>query len=162
MTVYNKIIHKTNSEATFGCTLLGWGYNKDAKLGCYTNEFGPAPHTLCSFPFHYNGQSFYGCIKSDVPSSQHLACKIFFKWVNENNIAAGKINKDGSYSIEYHSRFFSSEKNGSQRHVRCYNPSLIDNGWCGTCYDFMGSSTKKYEEGYCSGRRKGNPYNIIF
>ena len=148
--VYIKLI------LTFGCNWLGWGHTttpgKYGKSLCYTNEFGPAPHTLCSFPFSYKGHVFSDCIKTDVPSSRNPVCRNFFKWANKVKLKSEEKNLDSSYSIEY-----PSFKTGRRRvhHVRCYNPGVIDHGWCGTCYDFLGDSIQKNDEGYCSTNRKG-------
>ena len=145
--VYIKLI------LTFECNSLGWGHTTPGKYGkslCYTNEFGPAPHTLCSFPFIHRNEVFRGCIKADVPSSRHPVCRNFFKWANKVKLKSKEKNLDSSYSIEFH-RF----KTGRVHHVRCYNPGIRDHGWCGTCYDFQGDSIQRNDEGYCSISRKG-------
>ena len=146
--VYIKLIF-----LTFECNSLGWGHTTPGKYGkslCYTNEFGPAPHTLCSFPFIHRNEVFRGCIKADVPSSRHPVCRNFFKWANKVKLKSKEKNLDSSYSIEFH-RF----KTGRVHHVRCYNPGIRDHGWCGTCYDFQGDSIQRNDEGYCSISRKG-------
>ena len=145
--VYIKLI------LNFECNSLGWGHTTPGKYGkslCYTNEFGPAPHTLCSFPFIHRNEVFRGCIKADVPSSRHPVCRNFFKWANKVKLKSEEKNLDSSYSIEFH-RF----KTGRVHHVRCYNPGIRDHGWCGTCYDFQGDSIQRNDEGYCSISRKG-------
>lgn len=126
--------------------VAGWGRTK-AGL-CDTDKFGPSPYGVCSFPFKYDGKKFYGCSKTEPPSSKHPICEQFFQWSEDKNVHLWRDTHDKSYLIKYHDQY----KDKTTK-IRCYNPSNRF-GWCGTCYDYFGKSVKPYEEGFCRNRGK--------
>ena len=146
----------TESDPELKVYVAGWGKtapgtgHPDGDAYCDTNEFGPAPHSICSFPFNFDGDTYDRCTKIPTPSYHHPVCKRFFKWANSEglNLWGGQLGK--SYLIKFWNA--TSQK---RNEVSCYN-EFPSNGWCGTCYDWRGKTTKRNEEGYCddSQRRK--------
>merc|ERR1711953_1131901 len=53
----------------------GWGASQFA---CDTNEHGPNPHTMCKFPFNYQGQVFQRCTRLPTPSATNPICVELF------------------------------------------------------------------------------------
>ena len=137
--------------------VAGWGQTSSSNIDrfsvCDTSGFGPSPHSVCSFPFHYDGKLIDKCVKIETPSSKHHICKHFFQWAKNKTIDLWNEKLDKSYAIHY----WDKNKNKSSK-MRCYSPSNKF-GWCGTCYDYAGKTVKVNEEGYCK-KRKGHGLKI--
>ena len=142
----------TQTDPELKAYIAGWGrMSPDAENGrafCDTKEFGPSPHTVCSFPFSYKGEIIHGCAKIPSPSSHHVICRQFFEWAASKQLDLWNDKLNKSYVIKYWNK---KAKKKSQ--IRCYSPAT-NNGWCGTCYDFKGSTTTANQEGYCKYRKK--------
>ena len=153
----------TKSEPEMKAYVAGWGNDAYSKRTCSTNEFGPAPHTMCSFPFRFANSVFPSkCTTISSPSTYNSVCRQFSNWAWSKRIDLWGSKLDKSYFIKYWNR--TKGRRGGIERITCYSPSTCRYGWCGTCYDYGGGLLKSDEEGYCSGKSSKHPlvYNIKF
>ena len=138
----------TKSHPELKAFVAGWGFDSYGIKKCDTNEFGPSPHSVCSFSFRIGDDTYSGCTKTPSPSGRHPVCQEFFKWAASKKLDLwnGKLSK--SYFISYWSRGIRNPKEGKEEEITCYNPS-VGNGWCGTCYNFKSRALKPGQDGYC-------------
>ena len=144
-----------SDKKLFQAFVSGWGSTVSSDNPCSTNEFGPAPNTVCT-DFLYEGEVEEGnkthpsCVKKPSPSSQHPICIEFNEWANKNTLELWKDNFERSYRIVYWNKSAARYFRGYYTNVTCYNPSRGEHGWCGTCYDFGFKYLNPEDNGFCS------------
>ena len=130
--------HPSRSGKVFKAYVAGWGAEYSQ---CDSNLFGPSPHTMCKFPFVYNGILHKSCAHIPPPSSDNEVCKQFHAW------AKGKDpNFDPNDRSKVFSVFLWDLKVNKARVTTCYPLLAYESGWCGTCYE---GELKPGEEGFC-------------
>ena len=132
--------HKMAAEAHNPIAFVaGWGANY---MNCDSNDFGPAPNTMCRFPFVSNGRKANFCSMRPTPSAANPVCKTFYQWSKRSGNPI-KLGYSDSVKINY----WDSALNGSKvAQVQCYRPDPGRRGWCGTCYQ---GNVQPGQEGYC-------------
>ena len=128
----------------------GWGASFSQ---CDTNDYGPNPHTMCKFPFKYDGHTYNYCSRGKPPSAENKICKLFFKWLKK---AAGKRVNFSDKSLHF-SIYLWDKRIQSARVTTCYSGEPSKHGWCGTCYN---GDVQPGQEGYCDKYMSGSERNI--
>lgn len=122
--------------------VAGWGASSSQ---CDSNNHGPDPHTMCKFPFQYNGQVYSQCTRIPPPSSKNKVCQQFFDWAASigglGKSVSPNMRTDKSIKI-----YFWDSKTQTARQTSCYSSVPTLYGWCGTCYH---GELEPGQEGYC-------------
>ena len=129
----------------------GWGASQFA---CDTNEHGPNPHTMCKFPFNYQGQVFQRCTRMPTPSATNPICVELFKWAERSK--SKRIRKLINFDMPESSSFkvyYWNEELKKPAYTTCYSTKASYHGWCGTCY---AGDVEPGQEGYCDKYKSGS------
>ena len=125
---------ESDEEEDLKAYVAGWGSTFGA---CDTGSFGPTPHTMCKFPFIFEGRIYNQCSFSPPPSAYNKICKEFFRRNRHINFN----DKKEAYKI-----YFWDKKASLARYTTCYSISGSSHGWCGTCSP---GELLPGDEGYC-------------
>ncbi|TRY62920.1 hypothetical protein TCAL_02031 [Tigriopus californicus] len=141
----------SNRDQKLQAFVAGWGavYSQ-----CDTNDQGPSPHTMCKFPFVYQGMVHHQCAQMPPPSHDNPVCQQFLRWHSRVG-SRGRIQmgQEGTFSI-----FYWDDAAGRAERTTCYMPNDRTSrfGWCGTCYS---GNLNPGQEGYCDKFLSGTELN---
>lgn len=120
----------------------GWGAQF---MQCDSNDLGPAPNTMCKFPYiDGEGREHRFCSMGPTPSASNPVCRDFFEWSARNNI---KVSQHLGDTVMI--RLWDDRRQYSRNKVttvKCYSDKPGSRGWCGTCYP---NNERPGTEGYC-------------
>eukprot|EP00095_Tigriopus_kingsejongensis_P005800 maker-scaffold88_size394946-snap-gene-2.25 protein:Tk05800 transcript:maker-scaffold88_size394946-snap-gene-2.25-mRNA-1 annotation:"GH21133" len=130
-----------------------WGARHELK--CTTNEYGPVRNSKCKFPFRYKMMLAHECIKMSNPTSLDTMCRLLKKKKHLDVFPP-----EGVVHIDIEARMEKAEtgqtgktgnKSDDHQHAlmtRCFNQTVGEYGWCGTC---IASEKAPGQPGYCGG-----------
>eukprot|EP00094_Tigriopus_californicus_P014048 TCALIF_13604-PA protein Name:"Similar to KLKB1 Plasma kallikrein (Bos taurus)" AED:0.37 eAED:0.37 QI:101/0/0.2/0.6/1/1/5/0/273 len=114
----------------------GWGARHELK--CTTNEYGPVRNSKCKFPFRYKMMLAHECIKMSNPTSLDAMCRMLKKKQNFSVFPP-----EGVVHIDIERK---GKADDDSLMTRCFNQSVGEYGWCGTCIE---SEKTPGRPGYC-------------